>query len=225
MAKKEETKETKDKVVKETKKKEKKQESTKSDKKDKKESSKDIKDANGASKEKEDKPEIKHFVRVANTDLDGHKNAQYGLTKISGIGRRVAKIIASQINSRKQLGYLEDEDVRKLQTSIDSISSILPSWMINKQHEIMSGENRHLIGTDVILGTNEDLNVMKKMRSYKGLRHEKGLRVRGQRTRSTGRRGKTVGVSRSSLMSKPKEAEKKEDTKGTGKVAGKGAGK
>ncbi|MDL5502530.1 MAG: 30S ribosomal protein S13, partial [Candidatus Methanoperedens sp.] len=74
-----------------------------------------------------------------------------------------------------------------------NISSILPAWMVNKQNEIMSGEDKHLIGTDVLLGLNEDLNTMKKMRSYKGLRHERGLRVRGQRTRSTGRRGRTVG--------------------------------
>jgi small subunit ribosomal protein S13 len=49
---------------------------------------------------------------------------------------------------------------------------------------------------DLNMTLREDLDIMKKMRSYKGLRHERGLRVRGQKTRSTGRTGAIVGVSR-----------------------------
>jgi small subunit ribosomal protein S13 len=172
-----------------------------------------------ASKAKETGPEIKHFVRIANTDLDGKKSVAYGLIGIKGISRRTAKILTvnSNVDPKATLGYLADADIERLQLSVDSISSILPVWMVNKQNEIMSGEDRHLIGTDVLLGLNEDLNTMKKMRSYKGLRHDRGLRVRGQRTRSSGRRGRTVGVSRTALMAKPKEAEKKDETKGAGK--------
>jgi small subunit ribosomal protein S18e len=42
----------------------------------------------------------------------------------------------------------------------------------------------------------DDLERMKKCKLHKGLRHYFGLRVRGQHTCSTGRRGKTVGVSK-----------------------------
>jgi small subunit ribosomal protein S13 len=42
----------------------------------------------------------------------------------------------------------------------------------------------------------EDINTMKKIRSYVGIRHERGHKVRGQRTKSTGRKGLTVGVKR-----------------------------
>ena len=42
----------------------------------------------------------------------------------------------------------------------------------------------------------EDVNRMKKTRSYKGIRHESGHKVRGQRTSSNGRRGSTIGVVR-----------------------------
>ncbi|MCX9083537.1 MAG: 30S ribosomal protein S13 [Candidatus Methanoperedens sp.] len=161
---------------------------------------------------------MKHIVRVANTDLEGRKSVQYGLIGIKGVGRRAAKIITvnAGVDPKATIGYLSDADIEKLQLSVDNISTIMPSWMVNKQNEIMSGEDRHLIGTDVLLGLNEDLNLMKKMRSYKGLRHDRGLRVRGQRTRSSGRRGRTVGVSRTALMAKPKE-DKKTETKGAGK--------
>ena len=239
MAKKEETKE-----VKETKKEAPKKEAPKQEappqeaKKEKKQDKKhegkgegkehEKKDRKGAPKEgkkeapkaKDAGPEIKHFVRIANTDLDGKKSVQYGLIGIKGIGRRAAKIITinSAVDPKAILGYVSDAETERLQSSVDNISTILPAWMVNKQNEIMSGEDKHLIGTDVLLGLNEDLNTMKKMRSYKGLRHERGLRVRGQRTRSTGRRGRTVGVSRTALQSaKPKEAETKEEKKGAGK--------
>ncbi|HMB45061.1 MAG TPA: 30S ribosomal protein S13 [Candidatus Methanoperedens sp.] len=237
MAKKEETKEVKETKKEAPKKEAPKQEALPEPKKEKKQDKKhegkgegkehEKKDRKGAPKEgkkdapkaKETGPEIKHFVRIANTDLEGKKSVQYGLIGIKGISRRTAKILTvnSNVDPKATLGYLADADIERLQLSVDSISSILPVWMVNKQNEIMSGEDRHLIGTDVLLGLNEDLNTMKKMRSYKGLRHDRGLRVRGQRTRSSGRRGRTVGVSRTALMAKPKEAEKKEETKGAGK--------
>lgn len=203
-------------------KKEKKQDKKHEGKGDSKEHEK--KERKGAPKEgkkeapKDAGPEIKHIVRVANTDLEGRKSVQYGLIGIKGVGRRAAKIITvnAGVDPKATIGYLSDADIEKLQLSVDNISTIMPSWMVNKQNEIMSGEDRHLIGTDVLLGLNEDLNLMKKMRSYKGLRHDRGLRVRGQRTRSSGRRGRTVGVSRTALMAKPKE-DKKTETKGAGK--------
>jgi len=237
MAKKEETKEVKETKKEAPKKEAPKQEAPQEAKKEKKQEKKhegkgeakehDKKERKGAPKEgkkeapktKEAGPEIRHIVRIANSDLEGKRSVQYGLTGIKGISRRTAKIITvnAGVDPKAILGYISDADTERLQSSVDSISSILPSWMVNKQNEIMSGEDRHLIGTDVLLGLNEDLNLMKKMRSYKGVRHDRGLRVRGQRSRSTGRRGRTVGVSRMALMAKPKEAEKKEETKGAGK--------
>ena len=237
MAKKEETKEVKETKKEAPKKEAPKQEAPQEAKKEKKQDKKhegkgeakehEKKERKGAPKEgkkeapkaKEAGPEIRHIVRIANSDLEGKRSVQYGLTGIKGISRRTAKIITinAGVDPKAILGYISDADTERLQSSVDSISSILPSWMVNKQNEIMSGEDRHLIGTDVLLGLNEDLNLMKKMRSYKGVRHDRGLRVRGQRSRSTGRRGRTVGVSRMALMAKPKEAEKKEETKGAGK--------
>lgn len=184
------------------------------------------KERKGAPKEgkkeapKETGPEIRHIVRIAETDLEGKRSVQYALTGIKGVSRRIAKILSvnSGLDPAATLGYLNDADIEKLQSSVDNVMTVIPSWMMNKQNDIMSGDDRHVIGTDVLLSLMEDINLMKKMRSYKGVRHERGLRVRGQRTRSTGRKGRTVGVSRATIAATKaaaaKEGEKKEETKG-----------
>lgn len=237
MAKKEETKETKE-SVKDAKKEAPKKEAPPEAKKEKKEEKKDgkkhegkgeehsKKERKGAPKEgkheapkaKEGEPEIRHIVRVADTDLDGKRGIQYALTSIKGISRRVAKIITvnSGLDPIATIGYLNDADIEKLKSSVDNVSTVLPTWMMNKQNNILTGEDRQLLGMDVLLSKNEDINLMKKARSYKGLRHERGLRVRGQRTRSTGRKGRTVGVTRAAIQasqSAAKEGEKKVEKK------------
>ena len=63
--------------------------------------------------------------------------------------------------------------------------------------DYVTGEDIHLIESDLDMTLRDDLNRMKKTRSYKGRRHEVGLPVRGQRTKSTFRKSATVGVRRS----------------------------
>lgn len=148
--------------------------------------------------DKADQEEIKHIVRIANTDLEGKKSVQYSLTGIKGINRRTARIISDMANvdPTATIGYLDDEKIDSLKGTIDKIESILPVWMLNRRKDILSGEDKHITSTDVLLIKREELNTMKKTRSYKGIRHERGHKVRGQRTKSSGRKGLTVGVKR-----------------------------
>ncbi|WP_174590573.1 30S ribosomal protein S13 [Methanocella conradii] len=148
--------------------------------------------------EEKAKDEIKYIVRIANTDLDGTSTVQYALTGIKGIGLRVSKVIARKagVDPNAIMGYLSAEQVDRIKNVVDNIDTSLPAWMLNRRSDIYTGENRHLLGTDLILGVKEDINLMKKIRCYKGIRHERGQKVRGQRTRSTGRTGATVGVIR-----------------------------
>ncbi|MCL7474912.1 MAG: 30S ribosomal protein S13 [Methanosarcinales archaeon] len=149
-------------------------------------------------KENTQTDEIKHIVRIANTDLDGKKSVQYSLTGIKGINRRSARIISdmSGVDPTATIGYLEDEKIEALNTTVDDIENILPTWMMNRRKDPLTGDDKHIYATDVLLVKREDLNTLKKTRSYKGIRHERGLKVRGQRTRSTGRKGLSVGVKR-----------------------------
>ncbi|MCD4765575.1 MAG: 30S ribosomal protein S13 [Methanosarcinales archaeon] len=149
-------------------------------------------------KENSEQDEIKHIVRIANTDLEGKKSVQYSLTGIKGINRRIARIISdrSNVDPTATIGYLEDEKIDSLKKTIEEIKSILPTWMLNRRKDLMTGDDKHILATDVLLTKREDLNTLKKTRSYRGVRHERGHKVRGQRTRSTGRKGLTVGVKR-----------------------------
>jgi small subunit ribosomal protein S13 len=149
-------------------------------------------------KENSEQDEIKHIVRIANTDLEGKKSVQYSLTGIKGINRRIARIISdrSNVDPTATIGYLDDEKINSLKKTIEEIKSILPTWMLNRRKDLMTGDDKHILATDILLTKREDLNTLKKTRSYRGVRHERGHKVRGQRTRSTGRKGLTVGVKR-----------------------------
>lgn len=148
--------------------------------------------------ETEEKKDFKHIVRILNTDLPGAESVEISLTGIRGIGRRTARILAnsSGIDPTATMGELSTEEVGRLKEAVESFEQRIPEWMLNRRKDLYTGENRHILGTDLLLSYREDLNLMKKTRSYKGIRHERGHRVRGQRTRSTGRRGATVGVSK-----------------------------
>jgi len=148
--------------------------------------------------EEKNNEELRHLVRIMNTDLQGAKPVQYALTGLPGIGRRTAILLArgAGVSPTAILGYLPDEDVAKLDDAIGTFEDIVPSWMLNRQKDMTTGQDKHLLGTDIVLTFSEDINTLKKIRAYRGLRHERGLKVRGQRTKSTGRRGSTVGVSR-----------------------------
>ncbi|MDI6888276.1 MAG: 30S ribosomal protein S13 [Methanocellales archaeon] len=155
---------------------------------------------------------IKHIVRIVNTDLDGHRSVCYALTGIKGISRRVARVIAqrAEIDPNATMGHLSDKEIDRLKKSVDEFEKTAPPWMVNRQKDSITGVNRHIIGSKLMLQLREDLNRLKKIRSYRGIRHERGLKVRGQRTRSTGRRGAVVGVVRKRILAEKAEKEKTE---------------
>jgi len=143
--------------------------------------------------------ELRHIVRILNTDLAGKKQVHMALTGIKGVGRRCARIFTDKagVNPNATLGMLPDSEIDKLKKVIEEdAANILPVWMVNRRGDMNTGADKHFMGMDLSMTLREDLDLMKKMRSYKGIRHERGLRVRGQRTRSTGRTGAIVGVSR-----------------------------
>ena len=142
--------------------------------------------------------ELKHLVRIMNTDLPGSQPVQFALTAISGVGRRTARIITDStgIDPTATIGYLSDEDIDKLDEAVNNFEGNVPSWMLNRRNDPLTGEDKHLLGQDILLTVREDVNTLKKIRAYRGIRHERGLKVRGQRTKSTGRGGATIGVSK-----------------------------
>ena len=150
-------------------------------------------------KEGELPDDFKFIVRLSNTDVPGEKTLTNGLTSIKGVGRHLSSIVIDQtgLDRNLRVGNLSDDQITLLQDTIDKITEIAPSWMLNHQKDYESGKNLHLIGPEIDLKLRDEINVMRKIRCYRGIRHEQGLSVRGQRTRSNKRTGLTLGVSRS----------------------------
>ena len=149
----------------------------------------------------EQKQELKYFVRIANTDLDGNKPLYHSLTKIKGINFVLSNAIcnAAGIEKTKKTGYLSDDEANKIDEVIkDPLKFGLPSWLFNRRKNPDDGIDKHLTGATLTFMQDIDIKMMKKIRSYKGIRHSLGLPVRGQRTRSNFRKnkGKVLGVKR-----------------------------
>ncbi|MFW9984268.1 MAG: 30S ribosomal protein S13 [Candidatus Odinarchaeota archaeon] len=141
----------------------------------------------------------RHIIRIARTDIDGSQKLDRALSAVKGVGRRLARAIveAAKLNPDQRAGYITDAEVSKIEEILQDPSKHgIPHWMLNRQKDMSSGNNKHLIGSDLDFQLKMDIDYLMKTKNWRGVRHGLGLKVRGQRTRTTGRRGRTVGVSR-----------------------------
>ncbi|MBI5000791.1 MAG: 30S ribosomal protein S13 [Euryarchaeota archaeon] len=157
--------------------------------------------------------DFKYIVRLAGADLDGNKPAIVALTGIKGVGNRIADVIIRDINfpRHEKIGKITDAQIEQAEKVLGGLSETLPEWMVNRQDDFETGDSFHILGPQVEITRRDDINRMKMIRCYKGIRHEQGQKVRGQRTRSNGRTGLTLGVIRTQLK-KPAEGEGGEKT-------------
>jgi small subunit ribosomal protein S13 len=146
--------------------------------------------------EDEEEDDIRYFVRIGQTDLDGTKSVERSLSEMKGIGKRTARIIAAQadIDRTATFGRLEDEEIERVVDAVEGYADTVPEWMVNHQDHYFTGESTHEVGNDLEMTRRRDINRMKMVDSYKGVRHKRGQKVRGQRTKSTGRTEGTIGV-------------------------------
>ncbi|MBS3056667.1 MAG: 30S ribosomal protein S13 [Candidatus Aenigmarchaeota archaeon] len=144
----------------------------------------------------DDQKQIRGIVRLMATDINGNLSVKNSLRRVKGISFMFANLVFKQakIDSSRKLGSLSDEELKILENVIRNPVKI--PWMLNRCKDVIDNKDKHLIGTDIELRKREDINLLKKLRAYKGIRHELGQPVRGQRTRSTFRVNKSVGVSR-----------------------------
>ncbi|MEM2884738.1 MAG: 30S ribosomal protein S13, partial [Thermoproteota archaeon] len=143
--------------------------------------------------------EFRAIIRIAGTDCDGSRRVDHAISSIKGIGPTLSKAIvkAAGIPLDARLGYLTESEIERIKEVTENpIAHGIPSWMVNRQRSPETGKDSHLIGSDLEIRTRMDIDAMKRTRSWKGLRHSLGLKVRGQRTKTTGREGRTLGVSR-----------------------------
>jgi len=133
-----------------------------------------------------------------------------GLTKIRGVGYMFANTIINvlKINPNQRIGYLSPEQVKSIESIIKNPSaSNFPSWFLNRRKDVETGEDKHLITSDIAFTVRNDIEREKTSGSWRGIRHMFGLKVRGQRTRCTGRKGGAVGVAKGGKIMPAREGE------------------
>jgi len=141
--------------------------------------------------------EFQHIIRIAGADLDGTRPVAYALTNIKGVGIRLANTIVERagISSGTRMGFLSDAEVKKIEDILEKPAKYgLSEWLLNRRKDRETGNNHHVIGADLVLQTKTDIDQLTKMRSWRGFRHSHGLKTRGQRTRTTGRKARAMGV-------------------------------
>jgi len=165
---------------------------------------------------KEEKPGKKEFkpslreetiIRILSTDIPGSRNLYVGLTRIKGVSWGISNAICHRLslNKNRKISTLTAEEIKKISEFIKNPQ--LPDFMLNRRKDFETGKTAHITGADLDMQKEFDIKRLKKIRSYRGLRHATGQPTRGQRTRSHFRshgKKKAVGV-----MSKPKPAKVK----------------
>ena len=146
------------------------------------------------------KPEhFRDLLRIYNTNVDGNKNVVYALKGIQGIGRRFANLVCKHchVPITKRAGEITAEEEARIVECIANPTKFgIPVWALNRRKDFTTGEDLHLVTNDIAGKFREDMERMRKMRIHRGIRLSNGLKVRGQRTKCTGRRGRAVGVVR-----------------------------
>jgi len=141
--------------------------------------------------------DFKFILRIFNTNVDGKQKVPYAIRNIRGLGRRFS-ILATQkagLDVNARAGELTEDEINKVVDVCTNPKNYgIPTWFLNRKKDPKDGLDSQQIANGIDIKLREDLEKMKRMRLHKGLRHYFGLRVRGQHTCSTGRRGKTVGV-------------------------------
>ena len=141
--------------------------------------------------------EYRHILRIAGKDIEGSKKIIIALSQIKGLGYNLSQVIIQSLNisSNMRIGFLTEKEVSDIEAAIKNPSLIgIPNWYLNRRKDSDTGTDKHLLTSDLDFTISADIEREKTVYSWRGYRHMFGLRVRGQCTRTTGRKGGAVGV-------------------------------
>ncbi|MGV8151795.1 MAG: 30S ribosomal protein S13 [Candidatus Nanoarchaeia archaeon] len=152
------------------------------------------------------------IVRIWQTDIPGNKKSLVGLTYIKGVSWSISNAMCRilKLDKDKKISELSKEEISKIEGFLKNPS--LPRFLLNRRRDFETGEDQHLFTTELDMKKEFDIRRLKKIRSYRGLRHATGQPTRGQSTRSHFRsRGKkkSVGVQKNKPAAAPKPGAKK----------------
>ena len=133
--------------------------------------------------------EYRHIVRILGNDIPGEKKVLVGLTQIKGIGYNFATAMLDTlgINQNMNIGDMTESNVQDIERVIsDPAAAGFPRWFLNRQKDIETGLDKHLLTSDIPFTLRNDIERERITGSWRGYRHLSGLKVRGQRTRTSG---------------------------------------
>lgn len=128
---------------------------------------------------------------MLNTNVDGNIKIVYALTTIRGVGRRYSNLICKKadVDLHKRAGELTQEELERIVQIMQNPTHYkIPAWFLNRQKDVVDGKDYHFLANNLESKLREDLERLKRMRAHRGIRHFWGMRVRGQHTKTTGRR-------------------------------------
>ena len=133
-------------------------------------------------------------VRILATDIEGNMKIYPGLTKIKGVSWSVSNAVCNilKLDKKRTIGQLTNEEIKKVSDFIRNPK--LPFFIFNRRKDFETGENKHLTGSDLDLRRDFDIKRLRKIKSYRGLRHALNQPVRGQRTKAHFRSNRRKGV-------------------------------
>ena len=142
----------------------------------------------------EEKKYEEKLIRILSKDIDGGLNVYVGLTKIKGVSWSLSNAICKSLNldKKKKIASLTKEEIDKINDFLKNPK--MPVYLLNRRVDVETGEDKHLVGSNLELQKEMDIGRLKKIKSYRGLRHSAGLPLRGQRTRSHFRKNKRKSV-------------------------------
>lgn len=152
------------------------------------------------------------LVRILSEDIEGKMRVYAGLTKIKGVSWGIANAVCKKlgIDKSRKIGSLTAEEIKKISEFIRNPK--IPIYLLNRRKDFETGNDRHLSGSDLELQKEFDIKRLKKIKSYRGIRHAAGQPVRGQRTKAHFRKNRPKGAG---IKSKGKEKVKPQYEKKT----------
>lgn len=134
------------------------------------------------------------MIRISGIDLPEHKKVAYALQSIYGVGPALAEQVLQECNvdPHKRTRDLTNDEINRIQRALERIPT--------------EGDLRRIV--------NDNVDRLKRVKAYRGMRHAMGLPVRGQRTRTNsrnargGQKRRTVGALSKEMAAKLEESKK-----------------
>jgi small subunit ribosomal protein S13 len=133
-------------------------------------------------------------IRILATDVEGKMTVYAGLAKVKGVSWALSNAVCKKLgmDKKRKIGSLSEAEIAKVAEFLKNPD--VPDYLVNRRLDLDSGENKHLLGSDLELQQEFDIKRLKKIKSYRGIRHTSGLPTRGQRTRSNFRKNRSKGA-------------------------------